>query len=133
MKRVRLHRWVLWLLPLIVARTLVPAGFMLSAGAHGVEIVPCSGFGPGFTRERHAALHGHDGHHGDHTQQQHDGGGNASAGKLCLFAIATAACTGVAWAMPATSAHLERGADSGSVVDSAEPFHPDRIRGPPLV
>jgi hypothetical protein len=132
MKHAHRHRWLSWLLPLIVVRMLVPAGFMLSAGEHGVYVVPCSGFGPGFTREARDAAHGH--HRGDHTQPQHDGGDNASSSTICLFAVATAACAGAGAALDSGSFY--GGQTVGSrfcAVNSAEPFLPDRIRGPPLV
>jgi hypothetical protein len=131
----RHYRWILWLLPLIAARAVVPVGFMLSAGEHGIEIVLCSGSGPvpSVPRADDHSLHAHNAHHADHDHQQSGGGDDSSGGALCLFAVASAACADVAWSLPAAPEQLAQKIDFGSdAVNSAEPFFPDRIRGPPL-
>ena len=42
MKPRTLQRWILWLLPLMLLRAFVPAGFMLSAHAGELSVVFCS-------------------------------------------------------------------------------------------
>jgi hypothetical protein len=43
MKRHVFQRWAIWLLPLMLVRAFVPAGFMLSAQAGELSLVFCSG------------------------------------------------------------------------------------------
>lgn len=67
MKRSHLHRWSLWLLPLLIARMFVPAGFMLSADASGLSIVFCpSVSAPQQVESVHAGHHDHAAHHQNH-------------------------------------------------------------------
>ena len=42
----RLRRCTAWLLPFLVARLLVPTGFMLSLSGAGLDIVLCTGLAP---------------------------------------------------------------------------------------
>ena len=44
MSRQRLYRLAAWLLPLLIARLLVPDGFMLSANDRGLDMAMCSGY-----------------------------------------------------------------------------------------
>ena len=41
MNRRVVHRYALWLLPLLAVRALIPIGFMLSVGSHGLELTFC--------------------------------------------------------------------------------------------
>lgn len=128
------HRWILWLLPLMVARALVPTGFMFSAGEHGLGIVMCPGNGPvpDFARAESASLHAHGGHHADHAQ--HGGHGDAASGSVpCVYALAGSACATVACATDAIA-----GPGGQKFILPADPalratdIVIDRIRGPPL-
>jgi hypothetical protein len=128
----QLRRWIVWLLPLAIARALIPAGFMLASGEHGVELVMCSGFGP----VRGAGDAEHPNHHADHGGGAGEQGGRSddvADGTPCPYAIA-----GSAW-LPAASAAATIPAPVLAAVyfheddtRSAEPFLRDRIRGPPL-
>ena len=77
MMRRSIRRRLLWLLPLALARLLLPAGVMPGSDAHGAAFVMCS--------VHHAA-----GPHGDHAGA---GSGDPQAHRVCPFAVAgTVAC-----------------------------------------
>lgn len=91
------HRWLAWLLPLLVLRAFVPAGFMLSWSGNELELMLCSGTGPMVLQPTAAiAAAAHDSH--AHNQadpsaashHQHHGSGSSSAheNSLCPFAVA---------------------------------------------
>ena len=72
MMRRSIRRRLLWLLPLALARLLLPAGVMPGSDAHGAAFVMCS--------VHHAA-----GPHGDHAGA---GSGDPQAHRVCPFAVA---------------------------------------------
>ena len=72
----RVQLWVWWLLPFLVARALMPVGFMAQAQDGKLQIVFCNA---GFS---HSAT-GHDSAHNKHSSTQHD--------FSCPFAQAAAA------------------------------------------
>ena len=89
MKRTHLHRWTLWLLPLLLARMFVPAGFMLSADATGLSIVFCTSVSTPAATSSHVAHHDHAGHdHAAHQDQSGDEHATQSMG-VCPFAVAS--------------------------------------------
>ncbi len=79
--RRRLHLVIALLLPLLALRTLVPAGYMVTAADGGLRIVICdAGFAGGNTPAHH---------HGDHHGHQHGGTDpQPSGGEHCPFAHA---------------------------------------------
>jgi hypothetical protein len=86
----RKHRWLAWLLPLLVLRAFVPAGFMLSWSGNDLQIVLCSGTGPATQSiSHHVAQDGAHHHHHD------DGESKVHENSLCPFAA-----TGSASAAP---------------------------------
>jgi hypothetical protein len=123
MSATRLRRWVLWLLPLIAARALIPAGFMLSAEHGSLQVVLCSGSGPVMSMPASSA-HAH--HHGQPETAAHDG-------SVCPFALAAmASLPGLLSALvqllaPVTS-EPEFRANAFQPSDRAGVY---RIRGPP--
>jgi hypothetical protein len=133
MNRRHVHRWVMWLLPLLLLRAFVPVGFMVSADASGLQLVICpvtTQFAPAATE--HAAHHHH---HAD------DGANAASAATssdersaLCPFAVAGSACTHeIAFAATSSQpvAHEQR--TEPLVLGASGPIRADRIRGPPIL
>ena len=143
MKLRRFNRWMLWLLPLLAARALVPAGFMLSAENGALQIVLCSGSGPvavaPFVPSAEAHHHlpaseGHAHHHdGGHASSEHHSGSGAHEGSVCPFALAAMAyLPGAANEMlrlPALSAAPGDSYSQGVLF--SHPILNDRIRGPP--
>jgi len=153
----RWQRWIVWLLPFLVARALVPAGFMLSVGDSGLTLTFCPSAAP--DRSPSAASAGaqeqppialsaaaahhadslHDAHAHDHgsaaEQQHHSDHYRASDTSVCPFGVIGGACADASVRV----AHL--------FIDSAFELPPlytappdanrliraDRIRGPPSV
>jgi hypothetical protein len=146
MKLRRFNRWILWLLPLLAARALIPVGFMLSAESGTLQIVLCSGSGPvavaPFASSGHEHHHlpgseGHAHHHdGGHAESQHHHSGTgAHETSVCPFALA-----GMAYLPGHASAIFHLPAFVAAPVDLyssrvlfSHPVLIDRIRGPPWV
>lgn len=150
MYRRRLNRWTAWLLPLLIARLFVPAGFMLSMSDAGLSVILCSGVAalpaPGAGHVPHADHAGMDysaplargnahAQHGEPGSEQLGSEHKSHENSLCPFAVTAGGAS-----CPADKAlgELPRLAD---VVPN---FHADpvwlspavlidRIRGPPLV
>ena len=140
----RLRRCSAWLLPFLVARLLVPTGFMLSLSGAGLDIVLCSGLGPlalatpaepvhrahaGTDHTAHA-IHGDAGAQVPEQRSDHPSHVNA----ICPYALA-----GTGGAGPAVKSLAEPPRIVSLLpVPSANPawIAPavliDRIRGPPL-
>lgn len=141
----------LWILPLLVARALIPAGFMLSAGADGLDLMFCSG-----SMQMSAALQQpagdhseHAGHAGHHDAAQHSGDGSSHSGSHhgdaasggssqdsapCPFSLAaSAASVDVPYLAAAALVPSDEIVAFISVpAASVGPLGTDRIRGPPL-
>ncbi|MET0658018.1 MAG: hypothetical protein ABW110_07660 [Steroidobacteraceae bacterium] len=138
------HRWVSWLLPLIVLRAFVPAGFMLSWSGNDLQLVLCSGTGPLVLQSAPATgASAHDAHaHHMHQMEQggaqhhHDGDGTSKAHDSLLCPFKAAGLSGV-------PLHDHSVADL--ILPSVELFDSfpepklrsasvqiDRIRGPPV-
>ena len=122
----RTHRWILWLLPLLLLRSFVPVGFMLSWSEHGLQVVLCSGSGP-------IPLPSAESGHAQHGDGTHDHSA-AHDSSVCPFAVAN-----VAGALPASAAAAARVISSAEYIaglaareSPAHPFRIDRIRGPPI-
>jgi hypothetical protein len=137
----RLHRCVLWLLPLFVLRAFIPAGYMLSPSAAGLQIVFCSGTGPtgslpSTDHAAHASLHADA--HAHHVQGEAPAGQHsehqAHERSVCPYAVA-----GSAYAPGVAHFLADSPAIAVSIVDfpsdpslTSAPVLIDRIRGPPL-
>ena len=78
---------LIWLLlPFLLVRGLVPAGFMIDAASGGLSIVMCGGEGPlKVAAPEHS---GHAMHHGQHGNDH-----EKHKGSICPFAIAGSAAT----------------------------------------
>jgi hypothetical protein len=61
----------LWIVPLLIARAMIPAGLMLSVDADGLALMFCSGSVSHPVAAGQAAQH--DGHAGHHDASQHSG------------------------------------------------------------
>lgn len=128
----------LWIVPLLVLRALIPAGFMLAADASGLSLVFCSVSTPQSVAADAGDQHqGHADHHaGHHDPAQEHSGDHASAGQHnapCPFSLAAVAAAGaisyfVSIAAMPVDAPFEW---SSAPTSSAGPLRADRIRGPP--
>jgi hypothetical protein len=147
---------ILWIVPLLLARAMIPAGFMLSVGADGLELMFCSGsMQMPAELQQPAGVHGgHAGHAGGHDHNagdagQHSGHGSSHAGAQhgdaasgdsthdnapCPFSLAASAAS-VDVPYLAALALVPAGEIVPLISDPAAsvgPLHIDRIRGPPL-
>lgn len=124
MKRLHLHRWTLWLLPLLLARMFVPAGFMLSADASGLSIVFCTSVSAPRADSAHAGHHDHAAHH----QGQSDDERAAQTLGECPFAVASVLLSqdvAVIAAEPLPNLHV-------LTFDSTPPPRPRLLRSQPI-
>jgi hypothetical protein len=139
----RSHRWLVWLLPFLVARAFVPTGFMLSAGVEGLSLAFCPGTTPvaQFAAVQQDAPADHSAH-ADHQQHaQHHGSDSpphsdhfsTSDTSACPFAVAAATCAGPDFylANVAVDSTLDLLPDYTAPPEANRPIRADRIRGPP--
>jgi hypothetical protein len=129
MNRRLFRKWAQWLLPLLVARALLPVGFMLATQADGLQLAFCPDQAPIVQGLDHAAA-GHSDHvGGSHSGPQH----NAHLDPPCPFAVAAVAAV-------IDIPHLDTVAlqaaeqvlpERATAVPLAGPQRADRIRGPP--
>ena len=88
--RPRIHRCVLWLLPLLIARLCVPAGFMMSVTSNGLDVMLCPAYaalpGPSAANAVHVhhAMQGVSAEEGPHQESTQQG----LSQSLCPFAVA---------------------------------------------
>lgn len=138
----------LWIVPLLLARAMIPAGFMLSAGADGLDLMFCPGsMQMSAAPSQHAGDHGehashqdagqHSGHGDSHSASRHAddaSGGSAHDNAPCPFALAaSAASVDVPYlASVALVPSDEIVVFISAPAASAGPLRIDRIRGPPL-
>jgi len=128
----------LWIVPLLLARAFVPAGFMVTMDATGLSLMFCPSVMEPAAPAQHAAHPGHDaasahaggGHHGD---MDHPGRSSQHESAPCPFAHGATAAL----------ADLTHGAFSAFILAddvfeflsaptfSVGPLRSDRIRGPP--
>ena len=144
MRRHLLKLLSLWILPLLVARALVPAGFMLSAEAGRLQLMFCPsgvvqplGLAAVAQQQAHAEHHDHDGGM-HHAGMHHAGGDEASSSHSaqddapCPFSlVASATLLSVPYSAVAAVAADERFEFIATPVVQAGPIRTDRIRGPP--
>lgn len=134
MKRRYIHRWAIWLLPLLLVRAFVPVGFMVSASVDGLALIVCSGAQRSQPEPMahtanphagHAAAHHHEG-----SQQEQD-----ATSAPCPFALIGSAC---AHPIPQLASSSPNDTSYAIPVDSLPysdlgPIRADRIRGPPAL
>jgi hypothetical protein len=134
MRRRHLKLLGLWILPLLLARALIPTGFMLSAGAGGLQLTFCpAGVIQTLASQQQHAGH-HDGHHhGDAADDAVPAHNNDNA--PCPFSLVASATSG--------EVHYLQAAVGGPGDEAFEfisaptfrvgPLRSDRIRGPPVL
>lgn len=137
------HSWLAWLLPLMVLRAFVPAGFMLSWSSDGPQLVVCTGSGPAVTWAAGSDKPGAHNEPSHHTSEMSQAGGHhhheGAAGKVhensyCPYALAASAS-----APPVLDAFVSEvvPTEAIDVVSHSDPQSAavliDRIRGPPRV
>ena len=141
MKRHFLKLLGLWIVPLLIARSLIPAGYMLSVGAAGLELTFC----PTVVTPTTAATTDHSQHmahaaHQDAAQHAghhagHDANGGAQEHAACPFALVAGGALPEAPFLTATTfvvaEHVVDFTSAPAV--SAGPIRTDRIRGPPAL
>jgi hypothetical protein len=131
------HRWLTWLLPLLVLRAFVPAGFMLGASSGELQLMLCSGAGPVATQAQASVddpSHTH--HHVDPNTASHEhGGSKVHENSICPFAAAGTTGVPIPAYAPAvfTFEPLEHFAFLADPELRSAPVLIDRIRGPPAV
>jgi hypothetical protein len=126
------------LLPLFIARSLLPIGFMVSFDAGSPRLVFCPSQvslpkpSKDDSHAAHAAHHGeHHAHHGHHGSEDADAAQTSADHQSCPFAFAAAAPLASVEIFAALPAPREVFADARDVVvvSNASRSHP--IRGPP--
>jgi len=137
MKPSYIRRWIWYVLPLLVARVFVPAGFMLSNGQDGLSLVLCSGTGPVATFQATssaAAEQQHRAEHGEHHYGHGGGGGDTHDDAPCPFSLAVSACAAdiAYFAAPDSVTSTQKIVSYSNPPPGAGPVQIDRIRGPPL-
>jgi hypothetical protein len=131
------------LLPLFIARSLLPIGFMVSFDAEGARIVFCPTTIPvpvdgaqvahsdHHAHGQHAAHHGHEHHHaGDSEQNQHGAQLNHQSCPFAFAAAAPLASFDLFVSEPLRSEAIAAPVDAAILVHPS-PAHP--IRGPPAL
>jgi hypothetical protein len=133
MRRHHLKLLTLWILPLLLARALIPSGFMLSAGVGGLQLMFCPAgvVQPLQSQQQHA---------GDHQGMHHGAADEATPSHNndnapCPFSL-------VASATPSAVLYVQHGASAPSdeifgfisaPTFRVGPLRADRIRGPPVL
>jgi hypothetical protein len=136
MRRHLLKLLSLWILPLLVARALIPAGFRLSVDAGQLQLMFC----PSGVVQPMAGMH-HEGMHHEGMEGMHHGGGADEASSMhaaqdhapCPFSLAASATPSTVsyLAETAVAPSDERFEFISSLTFRVGPVRTDRIRGPP--
>lgn len=128
----------LWIVPLLIARAMIPTGFMLSADRGGLELTFCPAGvyqqADGQQSDGHRAAHA--GHHAASQQGADEHAGHhtdGADGTACPFSLVAAAVTCDIAPLPvASAAPIDEVFDFISArVGRVGPVRADRIRGPP--
>lgn len=131
MTRRHLHRWTLWVLPLLVARWLVPAGFMLSPVTGMLEL--CPGALPQVAASEHQHHHAHHAGSAAQTGELADEPAQPVASMTCPFAVGVTfdlpELTSLSPARTQSADQLDASLDVAPPYFAPEPTH--LIRGPP--
>ncbi|HEY6640618.1 hypothetical protein [Povalibacter sp.] len=129
----------LWILPLLIARAMIPAGYMLST-ADGLQLMFCPGVLQPASMSLPAPAMDHSAHAGHHDMSQHAGHHSEAASddtshevSACPFSLVAAAALLDASFVATDSirAPEERVDFTTGPAVSAGPLHVERIRGPP--
>ncbi len=127
----------LWIVPLLIARAMIPAGYMVMTDAAGLRLMFCpTVIAPAVTPQQ-ADLHAdHAEHHNamQHTDhaQGHDSGGSGDHVPCPFSLVASAALVDVPFlASVAGIAADELVGFTSAPAFSAGPIRAERIRGPP--
>ena len=136
------QRWALWLLPLMLVRAFVPAGFMLSAQAGELSLIFCSGVvATAQPNSEHLAHQHHASHSADpaaSSSESHAGSNHSESNSegiaACPFAASGTATTAelphfIGQFAPLAYEHPI----STLVVASSGPQRSEHIRGPPAL
>jgi hypothetical protein len=129
MNRARLKPWIVWLLPLLVLRAFVPAGFMVASENGSLQLTFCSSIAAP-AADPHAMHHHHDGsaanaHH--HGSEEHER-------SLCPYGLtATADVQAVHFVAAISPLRDERIAYVIASPPQLLPSQSEPIRGPPVL
>ncbi len=132
----RQFKLIAWLLPLFIARSLLPIGFMLSFDASGARIVFCPSVISMPMETGGAHDHAAHAHHNHASHQAHHDGSSGSAEQShqnCPFAFAAAApIAAIAhFAVTPRAAEIITGPSDAAIITLDARAHP--IRGPPAL
>jgi hypothetical protein len=129
MRRHSLQRWLIWLLPLVLLRAFVPAGFMISQGEDGWLLAWCGGVAEQTLPSAHHEGHAH---HAEHGQQRESPSGGAHYSPCPYSLVASATTVSIDHVAPQGLAPsdepMQRYAARDAGIASARAH---RIRGPP--
>ena len=138
----------LWMLPLLVARAIVPVGFMFMADADGLQLMFCPAVSQPADAQMQAHVHaGHDTGHDAHTgvQQMHaahaghahgDGPSTVEHDKTpCPFSLVAALARLDLTYVAVLAALVSERSDSFEILPdvSSDPVQALPIRGPPVL
>jgi hypothetical protein len=142
MRRHVFQRWAIWLLPLMLVRAIVPAGFMLSAQAGELSLVFCSG---SVTAAQPSSEHLAHQHHASHSadpsassseshSESNTSESNSEGIAACPFAASGTAANAELPYFVGQFAPLDYEHPVNTLpVASSGPQRADRIRGPPAL
>jgi len=133
----------LWLLPLLVARAIVPVGFMFMADADGLQLMFCPAVSQPADAQMQAHVHaGHDAHigvqqvHAAHAGHAHGDGPSAEHDKTpCPFSLVAALARLDLIYVAVLAALVSEPSDSFEILPdvSSDPVQALPIRGPPVL
>jgi hypothetical protein len=127
----------LWIVPLLIARALIPAGYMVMADGDGLEVVFCpavvQSHDKAMPADQHAAHHHADPDGQTASGDEHGPGRGGHDHAPCPFSlVASAALLDVSHVGAALSATDQEDVNFLSQpANSTGPIRTDRIRGPP--
>ena len=133
----------LWLLPLLVARAIVPVGFMFMADEDGLQLMFCPAVSQPADAQMQAHVHaGHDAHtglqqmHAAHAGHAHGDGPSAEHDKTpCPFSLVAALARLDLTYVAVLAALVSERSDSFEILPdvSSDPVQALPIRGPPVL
>lgn len=144
MRRHSLKLLSLWILPLLLARALIPTGFMLSVEAGQLQLMFCPagvvqpmGMPAGMQQLAHSEHQGmhHEGmHHGGNTDQASSSHANQDSAPCPFSLVASATPSAIAYlADVVTDLRDERFEFLSAPTVRVGPVRTDRARGPPSI
>lgn len=134
MRRRHLNLLSLWILPLLLARALIPTGFMLSVDAGQLQLMFCPAGVvqlPG-SQQAHAGMHHEGMHHGGDTDQASSSHASQDSAPCPFSLVASAAPSAIVYlADVVTDLRDERFEFTSAPTFRVGPIRTDRARGPP--